>query len=251
MSLDELLDALTERPIAFSRGFVKLTGSINAALMLSQAMYWRKKTKDENGWFYKSRDEWEEETGMTRREQESARKKLLDSGLWEEWRDRINHRIYFRVKMDAFRVMAESALTHGTKAPLPNGGKRPSSNVSETTPKITDEKVRDEKMRFQSPTLKTSPQKPTKHGAAPLPELPEEMAALKPDWERWQEYLREKRKPLTPIQAHEQIALMLDMTDAEVREAMKTAMRAGWPSFYAPKKAPESKPANAPAECRL
>lgn len=189
MTLEELIDTLTERPVAFHRGFVKLTGSINAALMLSQAMYWRKRTKDENGWFYKSREEWEQETGMTRREQENARSKLLASGLWEEWRDRINHRIYFRVKMETLGVMAESALTDGTKAPLPNGGKRPSSNRSETIPEITDE-ICDLKVNNpNTPTLKTPPSPSPQRRAAPS-------SPAAPEWSSVKEWAEENRWPI-------------------------------------------------------
>lgn len=65
---------LYDRPIAFQRIFVELTGSINGALLLSQACYWSQRTKSEDGWFYKTQEEWEEETGMSRYELEGARK---------------------------------------------------------------------------------------------------------------------------------------------------------------------------------
>lgn len=99
MRLLELLD----RPIAFQRCFVTLTGSINAALMLSQAVYWSNRTEDADGWFYKSRDEWTDETGLTHEQQESARKRLLGAGVWEERDDRLNHRVFFRVLEDVLR----------------------------------------------------------------------------------------------------------------------------------------------------
>jgi hypothetical protein len=69
---------LLDRPIAFHRVFVTITGSINAALMLSQAIYWSKRTRDEGGWFYKSALEWCEETGLTRHMQDAARELLKD-----------------------------------------------------------------------------------------------------------------------------------------------------------------------------
>lgn len=72
----EPLDDALDRPIAFNPAFKRLTGSTVAALMLSQAWYWSKRTSDESGWFYKTVEEWEEETGLTRSEQETARKHL-------------------------------------------------------------------------------------------------------------------------------------------------------------------------------
>lgn len=73
-----------DKPIAFHRIFVDLTGSVQAALMLSQALYWSKRTKSEVGWFYKSSSEWEEETGLGRHEQDTARKRLRATSFWKE-----------------------------------------------------------------------------------------------------------------------------------------------------------------------
>lgn len=70
------IDDILDRPIAFNPAFKKITGSTVAALMLSQAWYWSKRTSDEQGWFYKTIAEWEDETGLTRSEQETARKHL-------------------------------------------------------------------------------------------------------------------------------------------------------------------------------
>ncbi len=73
-----------DRPIAYHRVFVELTGSVQAAIMLSQAIYWSKRTKDSDGWFYKTASDWEDETGLTRREQDTARKHLKETGFWIE-----------------------------------------------------------------------------------------------------------------------------------------------------------------------
>ena len=58
MSIARLLD----RPIAYHRCLVTLTGSVTGAVMLSQAIYWQNRC---NGDFYKTQAEWEEETGLT------------------------------------------------------------------------------------------------------------------------------------------------------------------------------------------
>ena len=75
MKISQLLD----RPIAYHKVFVTLTGSVKAAIMLSQALYWQPRAKQSDGWWYKSAEEWEDETGLTRREQEQARK---DCGIF-------------------------------------------------------------------------------------------------------------------------------------------------------------------------
>ncbi|HEX8503699.1 MAG TPA: hypothetical protein VF659_24150 [Pyrinomonadaceae bacterium] len=82
---EEILDLLS-RPIAFHRAFVKIGGSVTAGVMLSQAFYWsrNRRARERGGWFYKSHTTWEEETGLTRREQQTARKHLRKAGLLEE-----------------------------------------------------------------------------------------------------------------------------------------------------------------------
>lgn len=91
-----------DRPIAFHPIFVKLTGSVNAALMLSQAVYWHSRTKDAEGWFYKTQAEWEEETCLSRREQEKAREKLRATSFWEEDLRGVPAKLHFRIDSEMF-----------------------------------------------------------------------------------------------------------------------------------------------------
>lgn len=96
----ELADLL-DRPIAFHRSFVTLTGSVNAALVLSQAVYWQQRISAEHdGWWYKTRTQWRDETGLTRREQETARKRLRNCGILTEERRGMPAKIWYRVNME-------------------------------------------------------------------------------------------------------------------------------------------------------
>jgi len=92
MNLIDIMD----RPIAFQRPYVALTGSINAALFLSQACYWTTRG-DSEGWFFKKQSEWQDETGLTRREQETARKTLKELGILEESLEGIPAQLFYRV----------------------------------------------------------------------------------------------------------------------------------------------------------
>jgi hypothetical protein len=126
-----LLDSLN-RPIAFRRALVDLTGSVQAALMLSQAIYWQERVTREDGWWYKSIDEWQEETGLNRRRLETARKqnrKYLSSVL----RD-VPARLYWRVNREALRRDLVAMLPDNSQSnqeqPIPQfGGKRESSQA--------------------------------------------------------------------------------------------------------------------------
>lgn len=75
------LKALLQRPIAFHRAFIKF-GSPNAALMLSQACFWQSMKGPEDMW-YKTEEEWFEETGLTRRMIDTARASLLSFSVIE------------------------------------------------------------------------------------------------------------------------------------------------------------------------
>ena len=100
--LSEILRDLLDRPIAFHRVFVTVTGSVTAALMLSQAMYWSKRANsDDERWFYKTIEQWEEETGLTRREQEFARKALRRFSFWKEDLWGVPARMHYRVDIMA------------------------------------------------------------------------------------------------------------------------------------------------------
>ncbi len=100
--LSEMLRVLLDRPIAFHRVFVKLTGSVTATLMLSQAMYWsRRATSNDEGWFFKTREQWEEETGLSRYEQESARKSLRSFTFWKEQLRGVPAQMHYRIDISA------------------------------------------------------------------------------------------------------------------------------------------------------
>lgn len=130
---------LLGRPITFHRVFVDVAGSINAALMLSNAVYWTNKLPSEReGWFHKSRDEWTAETGLTRYEQEKARETLERMGLLETRRAKLPNAecvtgTWFRVNVEAMTaaLSALSDSTKGGKPAFPKSGK-PADQKRET-----------------------------------------------------------------------------------------------------------------------
>ncbi len=97
MPLPSGVKALIGRPIAFHHSLAELTGSIAAGLLLSQAIYWATRTKDTDGWFYKTQEDWYEETGLTRTEQTKARAKLRSFAFWQEKKRGVPATLYYRV----------------------------------------------------------------------------------------------------------------------------------------------------------
>jgi len=116
----QLVQKLLERPVVFHRIFAKIGGGVTAGLMLSQAWYWsnNKTAKARGGWFYKSQDDWEDETGLTRREQETARRRLKERGLLEEKLAGVPATLHFRVNIERlFRTLLEAEREPAPEAP--------------------------------------------------------------------------------------------------------------------------------------
>lgn len=117
-----------DRNISFNRAFVDLGIGITGALLLSQAVYWSRRTKDEAGWFYKTGEEWEDETGLTRAEQETARRRLRELNLIDEELRGLPCKMHYRVKVDVLEALlngGQGSLFVGTlRGSLPESGKQ-------------------------------------------------------------------------------------------------------------------------------
>ncbi len=87
------------RPVAYYPGLVKRFGSVNAVIFFSQIFYWQDKTDSELG-VYKSSEDITAETGLSYREQLTARKHLVKRGILDETEKRLEHKIYYRINCD-------------------------------------------------------------------------------------------------------------------------------------------------------
>ncbi|MGS0835857.1 DNA-binding protein [Acinetobacter baumannii] len=96
----KLIEAMNKQPIAFNKHYVFLGCGINGALMLSQLVYWTSRTKDSEGWIFKTHHEWTQETGLTRREQDTARATLKSLKFISEKKMGVPCRVYYRVERE-------------------------------------------------------------------------------------------------------------------------------------------------------
>ena len=97
-----LLKVLQDRPIAYRPGMAKAVKSVTAGVFISQLFYWSDKGSDENGWIYKTQKEWYNETGLSRRNQETARKSLLKLRVISERLSGNPARLYYKINFDEF-----------------------------------------------------------------------------------------------------------------------------------------------------
>ncbi len=88
--------------LAFHRTLAGIAGGIHAGLMLSRALHLtrlqRKRRLD--AWVCNAQVSWFEEIGLTRREQETARRDLTRTGVWEETLVGIPPRLMARIRLD-------------------------------------------------------------------------------------------------------------------------------------------------------
>jgi hypothetical protein len=72
---------MLDLPISFHRPYIPLTGRVTAALMLSWSVQISEESRDPDGWFAKTNDEWRNDIGLSRDELITARKRLVELGL--------------------------------------------------------------------------------------------------------------------------------------------------------------------------
>ena len=96
-----------DRPIAFKPILGRaLGGGLNEALFLSQACFWSNVNIDSDGWFFTTSEEWEEQTMLSRYQQDKAREFLKREEVLEEKKEGLPCRLFYRVN---FQVL-ESKL---------------------------------------------------------------------------------------------------------------------------------------------
>ena len=100
--------------VAYHRALAGIAGGVHAGLMLSRALYLTRlqHRRQLDAWVCNSAARWSEEIGLTRREQETARRDLGRAGVWEETLRGIPPSLVARVRLDCLL----SLLTDGAQA---------------------------------------------------------------------------------------------------------------------------------------
>jgi len=137
-----VLEDLLDSPIAFHRCLALLASSVAGGVMLSQAVYWTKRSSGGDGWFYKTQEEWEEETMLSRYEQEGIRKRLRTTAFWKEELRGVPAKLFYRIDMQELRLALQASMRKNPK--LVSGkttnkiGEKPQAlRLTETTTETT------------------------------------------------------------------------------------------------------------------
>jgi hypothetical protein len=115
MKLSESLQSLGV--VAYYPSIAKLIG-VKECVLVCQFVWWTGKQADPDGWIYKTQKEINDETGLARWEQETARKSLRKLGILEEKENRLEHKMFYRINIDELNALWSAAQI----SRLPEGG---------------------------------------------------------------------------------------------------------------------------------
>jgi hypothetical protein len=90
-------DMLPNRVVGYSPDLARIVGGATTGLLLSQLLFLSDKGANPEGWVYKSESEMGKETGLSKREQQTARRKLLSLGVIAIMRGGWKNTYHFKV----------------------------------------------------------------------------------------------------------------------------------------------------------
>jgi hypothetical protein len=133
-------DLLPNRTVGYSPDLARAVGGATIGLFLSQLLFLSDKGANPDGWVYKSEAEMSKETGLTKREQQSARRKLLALGVIQIVRQGFKFTYHFKVIWDRLYQVIEKfqrgqiVPTEKTE-PVQNVPTQPEQNAATQPPK--------------------------------------------------------------------------------------------------------------------
>ncbi len=105
----ELIELLGEKPIAFNPMLARIAGNAISGLFLSQMLYWKGKGRDTE-WVYKTIREFEEETCLTRNEQDRAKDAWKELGVLEVVLRGMPRKRYFKINEERLAEVLRAQL---------------------------------------------------------------------------------------------------------------------------------------------
>jgi hypothetical protein len=188
ISKKALLKLLGDRPVAYHPMLAKALGGVIEAVFVSQLLYWYDKGKLEDNWIWKTQAEWEDETGLTRSNQETARRNLKKLGILKEQRKGVPGKIHFQLDLDRLADLLTMLDFHNVEtlqSIMPEPGNvqcEDSANYNaETAQSIPENTINHPEITPErSAAEKTPPPAPSRNPSF-LPSVQEQLPTLFPD----------------------------------------------------------------------
>jgi hypothetical protein len=130
-------DLLPNRTVGYSPDLARAVGGATIGLFLSQLMFLSDKGANPEGWVYKSEAEMGKETGLSKREQQTARRKLLALGVIAIMRGGWKNTYHFKVIWEKLYKVIEQ-FQRGQNVP-PEKGERAQTVPTEPVQNVPPE----------------------------------------------------------------------------------------------------------------
>ena len=122
----EAVKELLDRPIAYHGILAKTLGSVPAAVMLSQGIYWQKIAEKKGAaWFWVTAKDWFDQTGIKADAQLTARAVLKKSGCWHERLFDLPAKMHYQIDVSALLNVISEYLNSGEQVTGIPGNRMP------------------------------------------------------------------------------------------------------------------------------
>lgn len=125
--------------------YIRAMGSIDGGLLLSQMIYWSDKGKREDGYFYKTYAEWEDETTLSKYEVSKNVAIMVSAGFLQTIIKKANGAptVHYKFSIDEFQQWIVKKLDNGIDSFLTIDSEETSQSLTETTSETTPETTTD------------------------------------------------------------------------------------------------------------
>ena len=130
------------RPVAYYPKLSVITNGVKEAIFLCQLLYWHGKQTDKEQWIYKTQADMAEETGLSRTEQETARRNLKKKGFIIEKKKGIPCKLHYKICFSAIDEAWQTCMAEPCKQVCGNPANKnveTLQTITETTTETTTE----------------------------------------------------------------------------------------------------------------
>jgi hypothetical protein len=246
------------QPFAYYPQIAKLCGGVKEGIFLCRIIWWQ---RDPGEWVTKTMEEIADATGLSLKEQRSARLELKVLGILKEMEDRLAHELSYRIDFEALDALwdgagiSRSAQTafrgvpkrHSGECPngIPSIGKDGTKDSTKETPAepvlALDRPKAQVQVARRPDTLIDVDVIPRKPKAVPeVPIVMPAVLAASPEffakWDKWQTARRAMRKPKNwSVLFQEQLDWLSKYSPEVATQILSNSIMNGWQGLFEPK----------------
>jgi hypothetical protein len=218
-------EMLPNRVVGYSPDLARAVGGATIGLFLSQLLFLSDKGANPEGWVYKSEAEMGKETGLTKREQQTARRKLLALGVIQIVRRGFKFTYHFRIVWERLYQVIEkfqreqNVPTEKFETPQ-NAVSQKAQNVPTDPPQCQQNVPKEQWQNVATPDTHRDNNTENK----------EAEKTIRENQKTWQEALEKLQADLLPGEAVAQLngTTLIEVTDTAARIGVNNPFAVVW-----------------------